>query len=677
MATSSGFLPGSTVALSAIRESNPRSSKAVESRVALVNSPFASVQTPSIQLGLIKSLCAIDGIEVDDKYLNVRFAAALGLHMYHSFCFVPSPDIGEWIFGHAAFGDDIPPEAYLRDFTDDVARFARDAGIPVSRLVELRQETVPDLVEAAATDLARYPVVGFTSTFQQNVSALALARAVKRKRPGVKIVMGGSNYHGSMGREFFRAFDWIDYVVTGEADHFIAKFFAALLNDQELPAIAGILSRFSTEDPNRARDPIYLGSMDDLPLPDYDGYFETLKEVGLDPGELNHPVSMPFETSRGCWWGAKHHCTFCGLNSVGMAFRAKSPERAAEDIKKLVDRHAITRLDATDNIVEHKRFGELMQTIKELELPLNLFYEIKSNVSREDVRKMRAAGVRRVQPGIESFSTHVLKLMSKGVSALQNINAIRWLTAYGVDPLWNVLYGFPGETAADYDEQARLIPWLTHLPPPQVVTRINLDRFSPNLERPELREQFSEIQPFASYAYIYPREVDLELASYHFVGTPRDAPQPDEYASFFKALRYWKQCWKHDELTPFSAWPIDRPILSLTEGPEGTAVVTDSRRKMSQPNRITLAGVEYRAMKAFFERPRAIERVKDAMVRSGDSLADVGRAIDDLANLKLIYIEDGSALALPIPETCGLEEPVQAPAVETQSSIRAEPVLVK
>lgn len=638
-------------------------------RIALVNAPFASVQTPSIQLGLIKAICAESGITVDDKYLNVSFAASLGLHTYHSFCFVPSPDIGEWLFAHAAFGDDVPPEVYLRDFAAEVDRFSRDAALPITRLVELRQQVIPALVDAAAQELACYPVVGFTSTFQQNVCTLAVARAVKRRREDVAIVMGGSNYHGTMGREFFRAFDWIDYVVTGEADHFVADFFAALLAGKAPPQLPGILYRSRSEDPGRERDPIYLGDMDALPTPDYSEYFATLERFGVDPNALNHPVSIPFETSRGCWWGAKHHCTFCGLNSVGMAFRSKSPERAAEEISTLVKRHGITRLDATDNIVERKRLDQLMTGIQDLGLSLNLFYEIKSNVSREDVRKMRAAGIRRVQPGIESFSSHVLKLMSKGVSALQNVNAIRWLTAFGVDPLWNVLYGFPGERASDYDEQARLMPWLIHLPPPQVVTRINLDRFSPNLELPELREQFADIQPFASYRYIYPSVVDLELASYHFVGTPNDALAPEDYANFFKALRHWKQSWKHDELTPFSAWPVDRPMLSYTEQGENTALIIDSRRRINQPTRITLADAEYRVLKAFFDRPAAIDRVTEQLVAGGDSHADVGRAVDDLTSLHILHVDGGSALALPIPETCSLQAP---PKDQPETDIRIQ-----
>ncbi len=44
---------------------------------------------------------------------------------------------------------------------------------------------------------------------------------------------------------------------------------------------------------------------------------------------------MPYKTSRGCWWGQKHHCTFCGINGGGMGFRDKSPDLALDQVRKL------------------------------------------------------------------------------------------------------------------------------------------------------------------------------------------------------------------------------------------------------------------------------------------------------------------------------------------------------
>jgi hypothetical protein len=58
-------------------------------------------------------------------------------------------------------------------------------------------------------------------------------------------------------------------------------------------------------------------------------------EIGerIEPGLL-------IETSRGCWCGAVSHCTFCGLNGEGMAYRRKSPQRVI-DRKSAIFGHTI------------------------------------------------------------------------------------------------------------------------------------------------------------------------------------------------------------------------------------------------------------------------------------------------------------------------------------------------
>ena len=47
-------------------------------------------------------------------------------------------------------------------------------------------------------------------------------------------------------------------------------------------------------------------------------------------------------------------------------------------------------------------------------LHLELFYEVKANLKKAQVRLLRDAGVRVIQPGIESFSTRVLDIMRRG-----------------------------------------------------------------------------------------------------------------------------------------------------------------------------------------------------------------------------------------------------------------------
>ena len=86
---------------------------------------------------------------------------------------------------------------------------------------------------------------------------------------------------------------------------------------------------------------------------------------------------------------------------------------------------------------------------------MSLFYEVKANLRLQQVALLAAAGIDRIQPGIESLSDHVLKLMRKGTTALQNVQLLKWCREHGVKAEWNVLYGFPGELPEDYEAMPR------------------------------------------------------------------------------------------------------------------------------------------------------------------------------------------------------------------------------
>ena len=123
------------------------------------------------------------------------------------------------------------------------------------------------------------------------------------------------------------------------------------------------------------------------------------------------------ETSRGCWWGAKHHCTFCGLNGDTMAFRSKSPERAFDEIAApgAQARHS-TRSAASTTSSTCATSTRCSRCSRDSGLELELFYEVKANLRHDQLASSTRGGIRQIQPGIESFCNRVLKLMDKGVS---------------------------------------------------------------------------------------------------------------------------------------------------------------------------------------------------------------------------------------------------------------------
>jgi len=175
--------------------------------VALVCMPFASAERPSIQIGLLSSIAEQHGFSVDSFYFNLDLAAQLTPKLYEALCEHRGNLTGEWLFGPAAFGlqDAEPSGNYLAAFPEEVS-WAKNIGRNDGFLIDLRLRVLPEFIETCLneTDWSRYQVVGFSSTFQQNVACLALAQRIKERYPQIIIVFGGANLEAEMGMEIMR-----------------------------------------------------------------------------------------------------------------------------------------------------------------------------------------------------------------------------------------------------------------------------------------------------------------------------------------------------------------------------------------------------------------------------------------------------------------------------------------
>src|SRR5207248_1132921 len=128
---------------------------------------------------------------------------------------------------------------------------------------------------------------------------------------------------------------------------------------------------------------------------------------------------------------------------------SKSPERVAEELAELSRRYESFDFFAVDNILDPAYLDGLFAGLAKEGAGYRFFYELKANLTREQLRTLRDGGVREIQPGIESLSTPVLKHMRKGITAIQNVNTLRWARYYGIQVNWAILWGFPGETEED------------------------------------------------------------------------------------------------------------------------------------------------------------------------------------------------------------------------------------
>jgi ribosomal peptide maturation radical SAM protein 1 len=469
--------------------------------VLLVSMPFGPLRHPSIGLELLKA--SLDGVSARSLYFTLPYADRIGAALYLSVVRKPVALLGDWIFSAPLFdGDPADADGYLdalgrhdvgaRPLPSDHLRLVRDARLDASRFVD----------ECVARILDHQPrLVGLTTVFQQHTASLAVAKRLKAARPDLCVVLGGANCEGAMGLETIRQFPFLDAVFSGEADLVFAPFVRAVLDGRRPDPSPGVYTRAAIADPfARPANAPSVREMDALPVPDYTDFFDQWTQSPPGPGIAPR---LLFETSRGCWWGEKHHCTFCGLNGSTMAFRSKSAGRALAELDTLAARHPGRPVMMVDNILDTAYFRDLVPALAARGNGPSLFVEVKANLKKSQVRLLADAGITAIQPGIESLIAPVLDLMRKGVSPLQNVQLLKWCTEYGVWPQWHWIWGFPGEPADGYLQAATIVPLLSHLPPPVVATPIRLDRFSPNFNEAGALG-FRDVTPCAAYRAVYP-----------------------------------------------------------------------------------------------------------------------------------------------------------------------------
>jgi ribosomal peptide maturation radical SAM protein 1 len=610
-------------------------------RVALISMPFVSSVRPSIQLGLLGAIALKAGFATQILHLYLDFAKRIGRPLYEAVAQHRGAQLGEWIFSLAAFQDAAPDPSgrILGQFKDLAEQVTHPLGLDSSVLLDLRLEAdayLSDMIVENTLDL--YDVVGFSSTFQQNVASIALAARLKAARPSIVTLFGGANLDGPMGRELISRIACVDYAVSGEGDLIFPEFLRAMTEGREPGEVRGVLSRTSlsgTEDLAIPPPPQSL-RLDDLPTPDYTEYFDRCERLGLfSQTDRREAVWIPFESSRGCWWGQKHHCTFCGLNASSMAFRSKSPDRVLDELGELREQTGSLRFEAVDNIIDSRYLRTLLPHLVKQPHTYNLFYETKANLSRADIELLARAGVIRIQPGIESLSSQILALMRKGTTALQNVNLLRWTKYYGIDVAWNLLWGFPGERQENYRMQEEALPLILHLQPPSGALRVWLERFSPLFTD---RESFSasRVEPEASYTYVYPADVRLEDIAYFFDYELDDTLPDSVHEQTLGWVHLWQRLWNSDH----------RPSM-LFKAAEGCVEITDERIPGSR-HELELSGLPAWLYTVCSDKQRGINALLQERPEASSCEA-VEYALRELVDEGLVLQDGDSYLTLAIP----------------------------
>lgn len=609
-------------------------------KTLLITMPFGFANRPALGISLLKSILKKNGFECDIQYLQLPFVAHIGWDKYFQLAqFAPRSLIGEWLFAHHLFPQELPPTD--RYYQEVMGQFSGSFDPELlDGLLDLRDYTgsyLDECLEKIAWE--QYKIVGFSTTFAQNTASLALANSVKANHPDITIIFGGANCEGEMGLELHRQFPFIDFVCSGESDELFIQLIQRLDSDLMVEDLQGLIYRKGGESIANGHHAPPITNLDELPVADFDDYFKQLKMSGLeyDPKRLR----LMMETSRGCWWGAKSQCAFCGLNNELMLFRSKSGQRVVDEIAELARKYPqVNSLDITDKILDVRYFKDVLPGLIEQDLGLDIFYFSKANMNKEQIRMLLESGVKRIQPGIESLNTDVLNLMRKGCTATQNIQLLKWATKYGVNVIWNFLAGLPNENPRSYQEMTEMIPALYHLQPPTgLPSVVRLDRFSPYFEDPQ-RFGIVNVRPAAAYRHVYPFSDEvLNRLAYYFDFDYADGRNPQDY---LRELSDAVQVWQNQIETSSLLSICNNGQLVLYEGRPG-----QTKRE------IKLSGLKKELYELCDEAQSLKSILKHIDTRSDDyeevsEPDEIQRILDEFVSLDMMLFLDGKYLSLAI-----------------------------
>lgn len=629
-------------------------------RLVLVNMPFAMLETPSIGLTQLKAVLdqQFAGVlSTELLYLNHEFGRYLGVPQYQEISVSMASHnsgLGDWLFRQVAFESesDNTPEYFQRYYC-----YGDDSILALKTLIQEKRDSLTDfldeLIEQYRLDEA--DMVGFTSMFMQNVASIAMARRIKLRAPDVLTMMGGANCEYPLGKAIADNVDSIDFVFSGPALKSLPEFIRRLMGGEKnrLMEISGLFpgkrfaATFAQTNGKQTTLPVLAARQErsplgeeldinaDIPL-NYDAF---LNDVERHFSEEVKPI-LTFETSRGCWWGQKAHCTFCGLNGATMAYRAMKPENALRLFNSMLayaDR--CSRFNCVDNIMPTEYLTDVFPFVTPPP-HVSFFYEVKADLSEQDVAVLARAGVTSIQPGIEALATSTLKLMKKGTSAFQNLTLLINCALYGITPEWNLLVGFPGEREDVYKKYVEDMPLLTHLQPPTGVFPVRFDRYSPYFV--QAKQYGLDLHPVDFYSLIYPFSEDvLNDLAYYFADHNLEAG--DYYFSMIKWIGQMQKRVEDWQARGEQATEGLPPKLYLRSRGDLTTIY-DSRGKEAKEHR--LDEVTLRVLAAL-KKPR---RLRDLELEFRDvPQFDPASHIHTLKELGLIFHENERYMSLVLP----------------------------
>ncbi|MBF0300883.1 MAG: radical SAM protein [Oligoflexia bacterium] len=277
--------------------------------------------------------------------------------------------------------------------------------------------------------------IGISSFTINYPNALEYAKAIRKKFPKSKIIMGG--VHPSVYHENIVAQGIADLVIRGEGELPILM----LARNTPLQEISNLTWKKGNDVIVNPSSNLFIDAKD-MPLPAY--HKLPMHLYHSSAGAAIRTPSIGVITSRGCPGG----CTFCYSGMFGKKVRYQSADVVFRHIKHLIDTYNIKEISFYDDsfTTNNKRIFEICDLIisNKLKISWSCFARVDS-VNEELLKKMKLAGCHQIMYGFESADEEILNSFNKRADVDKAKKAIHATNRAGIEIRGAYMMGGPDE----------------------------------------------------------------------------------------------------------------------------------------------------------------------------------------------------------------------------------------
>ncbi|MBF0504811.1 MAG: radical SAM protein [Candidatus Omnitrophica bacterium] len=293
-------------------------------------------------------------------------------------------------------------------------------------------------------DLKDPSPVGFSITgYDELLTALVLAKALKAKCPDIKIILGG-RFLTANQYVILDDFDFIDFVIWGAGEKGLLLLLKHLqARNNKLDHIPGLIYRKNKKILKNKKAAIELS---ESPMADFS---DLPVELYFKQKDHNR-FPLPYLISTGCL----NRCCYCSIWPGCSSVTTKPPQKVVTELQDLIEKYKVNRIDlVADSLTgQAKYLEELCDAILVNKLKIRWGTQISLNETRPGLfKKMKAAGCELVQIGIESGSQALLIKMKKMIQIDAVPKVLKEIHKQGIISRCNFIAGMPFETREDFE----------------------------------------------------------------------------------------------------------------------------------------------------------------------------------------------------------------------------------